>query len=171
MNLRRFIWRTKLLSDSRRLEWYPPFWMMRIKVTKLSNNWRLIRIKLPQSWVSRNTGGGIFGGFQASLADPIAAIACSRVFPNYSVWTRQLSIDFQREASTDITLHFDFSDELVAQIKHDLETKNRSTPTFEMTYKTTDGKTCTVIKNTVAIRPKGYSKPTKESIKASLNKT
>lgn len=28
------------LPDSRRLELYPPWWMMRIKVLKLENDWR-----------------------------------------------------------------------------------------------------------------------------------
>lgn len=171
MNLRQYIWRSTLLSDKQRLEWYPPFWMMRIKVTEISHNWRTVRIKLPLTWVSKNTGGGIFGGFQASLADPVAAIACARAFPSYSVWTRQLNVDFQREASSDITLHFTISDQQIEDIQRDLDKKNRSTPTFEMIYKTTDGKTCTVIKNTVAIRPKGYTKPTIESVKAALEKS
>ena len=31
--------------------------------------------------MSRNPGGVMFGGYQAALADPIAALACARVFP------------------------------------------------------------------------------------------
>ncbi|ORU92445.1 MAG: hypothetical protein A6F70_02695 [Cycloclasticus sp. symbiont of Bathymodiolus heckerae] len=170
MNLRRFISVAKWLSDEKKLELFPPFWMMRLNVTTLTNNWREIRIKLPRTWVSRNHGGGIFGGFQASLADPIAAIACTKVFPGYAVWTRSLHLDFQHEANTDITLHFDLSDEMKTRIKKDLESKGRSTPTFTMYFKRTDGTVCTLIKNTVAIRPMNYKKPTKQSVTSQLNK-
>ncbi len=163
MNLRRFISATSLLSDAKKLELFPPFWLMRLQVTTLSSDWRKIRIKLPRTWLSRNQGGGIFGGFQASLADPIAAIACSKIFPGYAVWTRSLHLDFQHEANTDTTLHFDLDGEMKARIQHDLNLKNRSTPTFSMSFKRTDGTVCTVIKNTVAIRPMNYKKPTKQS--------
>lgn len=88
----------KFLPDSRRLELYPPWWLMRIKVLVLENEWRHIRIRLPLTWISRNMGGSMFGGFQASLADPIAPLACSKVFPEYHVWTRHLSVDFVRPA-------------------------------------------------------------------------
>ena len=47
-------------------------------------------MKLPLNTVSRNPGGVMFGGYQAALADPIAALACSRIFPGYSCWTRAI---------------------------------------------------------------------------------
>jgi acyl-coenzyme A thioesterase PaaI-like protein len=161
MNIRRFIWTTRLLSDKQRLEWYPPLWMMRIKVLELSDDWRHIRIRLPQTWLSRNRGGSLFGGFQACLADPIAAMACVKLFPNRAVWTRGLLLDFQIEGNTDLELVFRFSAEQEQKIRQELDAKGRSTPTFEYGYYRTDGKLCTRIEATVAIRPKGYKKPVK----------
>lgn len=99
----------------------------------------------------------MFGGFQASLADPIAALACVARFPTYSVWTRAMSIDFILEGNTDLELRFEFDDQLERRIMHDLETKGRSSPSFEYGFYRADGKQCTLIKNTVAIRPRGYS--------------
>lgn len=100
----------------------------------------------------------MFGGFQASLADPIAALACAHVFPGYSIWTRAMELDFQHGGSTDLELKFAFPKELEDEIKQDLADKSRSTPTFEYNYHLTDGSICTRIKNTVAIRPRGYKK-------------
>ena len=54
---------------------------MRVKVVSLESNWRNVRIRLPLNTLSRNPGGVMFGGYQACLADPIAALACSRIFP------------------------------------------------------------------------------------------
>ncbi|MEJ2107602.1 MAG: hypothetical protein P8X48_09795 [Acidiferrobacteraceae bacterium] len=95
MNLLRLITRSRFLSPKRKLELYPPFWLMRVKVLELSPDWRHLRVRLPLNMGSRNMGGGMFGGYQASLADPIAALACARVFPGYSVWTRNSNPTFE----------------------------------------------------------------------------
>ena len=97
---------SKALSDARRMELYPPFFLMRIKVLEISPNWRTIRMLLPLNTISRNPGGVMFGGYQAALADPIAALACARVFPGYSHWTRAMTIDFRLGGSTDLELRF-----------------------------------------------------------------
>jgi acyl-coenzyme A thioesterase PaaI-like protein len=150
----------RFISDARRLEIYPPFFLMRIKVREVSADWRRIRIVLPLNTLSRNPGGVMFGGYQASLADPIAALACARVFPGYSVWTRAMRIEFERGGHTDLELRFDFPPELEEQIRRELQTSGRATPVFEYGYHLADGSRCTVIRNTVAIRPQGYRKAT-----------
>ena len=160
MGLLRLIANLKFLPEARRLELYPPFFMMRVKVLEISDGWRTVRIRLPLNSVSRNPGGVMFGGYQASLADPVAAIACARVFPGYSVWTRAMTIDFQKGGSTDLELRFQFGKEQEVAIAEELKAKGRSTPTFEYGYYLTDGSLCTLIRNTVAIRPKGYRKAT-----------
>jgi acyl-coenzyme A thioesterase PaaI-like protein len=147
---------SRLFSEKLKMELYPPFFFMRVKIHTLRNSWREVRIKLPLNTFSRNPGGVMFGGYQACLADPIAALACSRVFPGYSCWTRAMSIDFVLGGSTDLELRFDFDPELEEQIRKDLATKGRSTPTFNYGYYLKDGTLCTKIENVVAIRPKGY---------------
>jgi len=98
----------------------------------------------------------MFGGSQASLADPIAAIACAHIFADYAVWTRAMTIDFRDIGDGDLELRFDFDPEVEARIREELQTSGRSTPSFEFGYYRADGVMCTRIRNTVAIRPKGY---------------
>ena len=43
-------------------------------------------------------------------------------------------------------------------IRVQLENEGRATPTFEYGYIRGDGVRCTVIRNTVAIRPRGYKR-------------
>ncbi len=145
------------LSEEKRLEWWPAWWLMRIKVTSLARDWREVRITLPLTWVSRNMGGGMFGGFQASLADPIAPLACAKIFTDYHVWTRKLSVDFQRPGDTDLELRFDFPPEKEEEIRLELAERGRSTPTFEYGLYREDGLLCTKIECVVAIRVKGYA--------------
>jgi len=145
------------LSDKKRLEWYPPFWFMRIKVVSLSEDWRDIKIKLPLNALSRNMGDCMFGGYQTALADPIAALSCNRVLNRkYNVWTRHQEVDFRYVGNSDLELRFHFSDEIEQQIYADLENKGRSTPTFEYGFYREDGVECTHIINTVAIRPADF---------------
>jgi acyl-coenzyme A thioesterase PaaI-like protein len=133
---------------------------MRIKVLEIRDNWRAVRILLPLNAKSRNPGGVMFGGYQAALADPIAALACARVFPGYSVWTRSMTISFDHGGTSDLEMRFSLTPEQEAAIRMELERDGRSTPSFEYGYFRQDGVRCTVISNTVAIRPRGYKRAT-----------
>lgn len=149
-------WR-RFLSPRKRLEWFPPFWFMGVKVLELADDWSVARFRLPLNAFSKNPGGCMFGGNQASLADPIAALACVKRFPDYSVWTRSMEIDFLREGSSDLELRFAFPQELDHHIRQELAEKGRCTPTFEYGLYRADGEMCARVINRVAIRPKGYA--------------
>ncbi|MFC1749882.1 PaaI family thioesterase [Pseudomonadota bacterium] len=150
-------WGKRFLSNKQLLQLYPPFWFMGVKFLEISPDWHQVRVLLPLRFRSRNGGGSMFGGCQAALADPIAALACAHIFPEYVVWTRKMCIDFLREGTTDLELRFDFPPELLTEIQNELVEKGRSTPTFEMSYHLSDGSLCSRIHNTVAIRPRGYN--------------
>lgn len=158
MNALKLLRKAGFISARHCLEWYPPFFMMRVKVIELPDDWQRVRIKLPLNVFSRNMGDSMFGGYQASLADPIAALACLARFPGYSVWTRAMTLDFVLEGNSDLELRFEFDRDIEQNIRQDLATKGRSTPKFEYGYYRADGRQCTLIKNRVAIRPVGYKK-------------
>jgi acyl-coenzyme A thioesterase PaaI-like protein len=153
-----FMTRKRIFSDARLLEMYPPFLLMRIKVIELSDDWRSVRIRLPLNAVSRNPGGVMFGGYQAALADPVPALACARIFPGFSVWTRAMTIDFQHGGNSDLEMRFTLLRETEDSIRRELATSGRATPTFEYGFYRRDGTRCTLVANTVAIRPRGYSR-------------
>ncbi|MBC8028147.1 MAG: PaaI family thioesterase [Steroidobacteraceae bacterium] len=155
-----FMSRSGIVSDSRLLEMYPPFVPMRIRVIEIAPGWRTVRILLPLNALSRNPGGVMFGGWQAALADPIAALACARVFPGYSVWTRAMTISFDHGGNSDLELRFVLTPDQEETIRIELERDGRSTPTFEYAYVREDGVRCTAVRNTVAIRAKGYRRAT-----------
>lgn len=148
--------RLPFIPEKKFLEWYPPFWLMRVKVLEIRNNGRFVRLKLPLNMFSKNMGESMFGGYQAAVADPIAALVCAKIFPGHEVWTRSQTIDFQQEGNSDLELRFEFSPDIEKQIEIDLADKGRSTPTFEYGFYRKDGVRCSKIINTVAIRPRGY---------------
>jgi len=152
-----FLRKLVVFSDKRRFMLFLPFFLMRAKIKEHDENWSKVRIRLPLTWMSKNAAGNMFGGYQASLADPIPAIVCVKKFPGYRVATKKLEIDFIRVGNSDLILHFDFNVEQEQKIRDELEEYGRATPCFDMVYKREDGKTCSIIKNTVAIRPLGYT--------------
>lgn len=143
------------LSPARRLEWYPPFLAMRVRVLELSPDWRRVRLLLPLA-ANRNPGGGMFGGAMACLADPIAALACNHVFPGYELWTRELALDFVRESRSDMQLRFVFDGDQERQIRDELAARGRATPDFEYAFFDDHGEARVVVRSRVAIRPAGY---------------
>ena len=168
INLFKLLKRIPFIPAKKFLEWYPPFFFMRVKVLEIRDDGRFFRLKLPLTLFSKNMGNSMFGGYQAALADPIAAIACARIFPGHEVWTRSQHIDFQHEGNSDLELRFEFSSEIEQQIKDDLVEKGRSTPVFEYGFYRKDGVRCSKVVNTVAIRPKGYQ--LKREVKKNKNK-
>lgn len=98
----------------------------------------------------------MFGGNQAALADPIAALACLAVFPGHDVFTRKLEVDFRAPGDSDLELRFDFPAETEQQIREELEHKGRANPVFQYAYYTQSGVECTRIICEVAIRPANY---------------
>lgn len=154
--LYRLLRNTGWLSAQKRLELYPPFRSMRIRVVDLSDDWRQVRILLPLNHRNRNPGGGMFGGAMASLADPIPALACARLFSGTSVWTRSMHIDFRHEGRSDLELRFSISSEAEASIVATLREKGRATPEFEYGFYDRNDRLCAQVSNRVAIRPGDY---------------
>lgn len=154
MNILRILRRMDFLSPRRRVQWYPPFWLMRVKVLELDDQWQRVYLRLPLNAFSRNMAGSMFGGFQALLADPIASLACSVRFPRYSVCTQAMNIEFIAEGNSDLELRFEFDPAIDAKIRADLARKGRSTPCFNYGFYRSDGVLCTRVMNTVAIRPR-----------------
>ena len=58
MRLMQKVSSSRIFSERKKLEWYPPFFLMRVKVLQLTNRWRKVRLKLPLNIFSRNPGGG-----------------------------------------------------------------------------------------------------------------
>lgn len=155
----RAISNAKWLSRERKLALYPPFSLMGVRVLEISSQPIRIRLLLPLGWRSKNSGGSLFGGFQASIADPIAPMACLMAFPDdYHVWTRHLSIDFEAPGNSDLELRFEMSAEQRQDIERELQQRGRATPTFCYGLYRADGQRCSTIHCTVAIRPEGYRK-------------
>lgn len=98
----------------------------------------------------------MFGGAMASLADPLPALACARVFPGYAVWTRSMTIDFRHESRSDLEMRLAIRSQQEQEIRDELSRRHRATPVFEYGFFDTRNRLCAWVHNRVAIRPSGY---------------
>jgi hypothetical protein len=71
-----------------------------------------------------------------------------------------MTISFDHGGNSDLEMRFVLTPDQEQTIRMELERKGRSTPTFEYGYVRNDGVRCTVVRNTVAIRPRGYKRAT-----------
>jgi hypothetical protein len=71
-----------------------------------------------------------------------------------------MTVSFDHGGNSDLEMRFSLTREQENAVRIELEREGRSTPTFEYGYFRGDGVRCTVIRNTVAIRPRGYQRAT-----------
>ncbi len=154
MILLKWLRKTNIIPETRKLAFYPPFLFMGAKIIEASPDYRKLRVHLPLRWYGRNHYGTMFGGFMASLADPLPAILCQKIFPGVEVWTKKMSIDFIRPGRTDLELQITITDEHMRTITDDLSRSGRSRPTFHCKYVDKTGETVALVENTVSLRKK-----------------
>ncbi|MCU7812490.1 MAG: PaaI family thioesterase [Candidatus Thiodiazotropha sp. (ex Notomyrtea botanica)] len=146
-------------SAARRLERFPPFQLLGIRVLELDEDWRKVRILLPLNADNRNPGGSMFGGSIASLADPIPALACHGSFPQFAVWTRELQVDFRSPGLSDLELRFELTEAAVGAIAEELAKRGRSTPSFEFGFYDQEGQSGGLGKKPGSTAPPGCFYP------------
>ncbi len=135
-----------------RLENFAPFKTMSIKVLDLDPQWQTIRILLPLNQQNINPGGTMFGGAIAALADPIAALACAKRFPEHEIWTKSLALEFVCPGRSDLQLLFEFPPSAMEQINTALTEGGRANHTFYYGLYLDDGVLCCRVTCVVAIR-------------------
>lgn len=139
-------------DSAQRLERFPPFQAMGIKVLDLDPDWQRVRLLLPLNEHNVNPGGTMFGGAMAALADPIAALACAARFTDYTIWTKSLSLDFISPGRSDLQLLFEFPPGAMDQISAQLADSGGCNHTFHYGLYLDDGALCCRVTCVVALR-------------------
>ena len=152
LNLLNWFQKTDLLSDTQKLALYPPFLFMGAHITSLTPDYRELKVKLPLRWYARNHYGTMFGGFMSSLADPLPALLCHKIFPDTEVWTKRLNLHFLRPGRTDLELRIEISQEQIDEMARELSETGKSRPKFRFYYFDAHEHKVAVVENTVAIR-------------------
>ncbi len=138
------------------MNFFPPLFFNRIKVTFVSKNFRELRVKVKNSLMNRNLQRTIFGGTIFSAADPYYAIMYWQVFAHDGIkteaWLKEANIEYLKPAATDIELIFTLTEEDVSTAKNELKGHGKFSRWHQVEAKNTSGEVVAIIKTLVYLR-------------------
>ena len=74
---------------------WPPFLGARIRVVRISADFREVEVEMPLRWTNRNVHGTHFGGSLFAMTDPFFALmVLHNLPPGVLVWDRAATIEF-----------------------------------------------------------------------------
>lgn len=143
----------------RRINWYPPYLGMGIRVKDYTDDFTRFDVELRARWYNRNLFGTHFGGALYAMADPffvfIVTMALGR---NYIVWDKSAGIEFLKPATGTILGVFEISPERLAEIKADVDERGRNTYHFEADLTDASGQAVARVSKEVYVRAKSHSR-------------
>ncbi len=87
------------------------------KITFVSDDLHVVKIKIPLTYKNKNYVGSMFGGSLFSATDPIYMIQLMQILGNeYVVWDKSTEIRFKRPAYKNAFSSFEFSTEEISTI-------------------------------------------------------
>lgn len=134
------------------------------RIQHVSDDLKLVKIKIPLSYKNRNYVGSIFGGSLFAAVDPIPMIQLMYIFKeHYIIWDKSAQIRFKRPAREDMYAVFEFSEselkEILQKVNEQKEVEHLKT-TY-ITDKTGETVFCEVEK-TIYIADKEFYKQKKK---------
>jgi acyl-coenzyme A thioesterase PaaI-like protein len=139
----------------RKVNWYPPYLGMGIRVDSVSDDYRRFEVVLRQAWYNRNLFGTHFGGCLYSMCDPFYVfIVAMNLGKDYIVWDKSAGIEFLKPASGTIRAVFEISAEQLEQIRADVDMQGKNTYHFETELTNDKGEPVARVSKEVYVRRK-----------------
>ena len=135
---------------TRRLRWkfnlFPAYRASGARITYVADDLRELRLRLPLNWRTRNIHGTIYGGCLYAAVDPIHAMMLAYALgpEGVAAWTKQATIDFRRQARTDLTGRFTLTEEEITAVRADLARDGKAERTFHAELLDAGGQACAV---------------------------
>ena len=122
----------KFVNLIKKINWYPPFLGMGIRVTSFRDDFTRFEVELRARWYNRNLFGTHFGGSLYAMSDPFFLfIITINLGSGYIVWDKSATIDFLKPAKGTIQGIFEISKSRLEKIRAESDTLGKSTYHFE----------------------------------------
>ena len=139
----------------RRVNWYPPYLGMGIRVASVSDDFTRFEVQLRQRWYNRNLFGTHFGGCLYSMCDPFFVfILTMNLGRGYIVWDQSANIRFIKPASGTITGTFEVSPARIDEIRREVDQAGKNRYHFEADLVNTAGEAVARVSKEVYVRAK-----------------
>lgn len=134
------------------------------RITFVSEDIHIVKIKIPLSYKNRNYVGSMFGGSLFSATDPIYMIQLMQILgKDYVVWDKATEIKFKRPAYKNAFAVFEFSAEEIEEIKHKVTEENEVNHTKKLFITNNENVVFTELDKVLYISSKEYYKNKKSS--------
>jgi len=145
----------KFASLIRRVNWYPPFLGMSIRVQSYSDDFTRFDVTLRARWYNRNLFGTHFGGSLYSMSDPFFVfIVAMNLGKNYIVWDKSAAIDFLKPAKGTILGVFEIKQDRLDEIRSEVDEQGKNTYDFETNLLDESGQVVARVRKEVYVRAK-----------------
>lgn len=139
----------------RRVNLYPPFLAMGIRVRSRSDDFTRFEVELRQRWYNRNLFGTHFGGSLYTMCDPFYVFIVTLSFGRgYVVWDKSAAIDFLKPARGTILGVFEIGADRLREMREAVDRAGKSTFHFETDLHDADGVAVARVRKEVYVRAK-----------------
>ena len=139
----------------RRINWYPPFLGMGIRVRSYRDDFTRFEVELRSKWYTRNLFGTHFGGSLYTMSDPFFVfIVTMNLGRNFIVWDKAASIEFLQPARGTILGVFEIGHERLRSMQAEVEALGKKTYRFQVDLLDETGKAVARVHKEVYVRSK-----------------
>ncbi|QNL21520.1 YiiD C-terminal domain-containing protein [Hyphobacterium sp. CCMP332] len=135
---------------------YPPNLLNRIVISKLSDDFREVDIKIKKSILNKNLQGSIFGGTLYSAADPYPALLYWQCLHqqdiNTEAWLKKAEVEYHKPASTSILFKYKISEKEISEAMEELFKDGKFSRWHTVEGKDQSGDTCISIKSLIVLK-------------------
>ena len=125
------------------------------RVTRISPDWKEIRVRLPLNLQTRNYVGSIFGGSLYGAVDPMYMLMLIHLLgPDYIVWDKAATIRFVKPGRTTLFATCRVEDAELDEIRRLLETEPKIDRTYRIALVDAEGTIHAEVEKIIQIRKK-----------------
>lgn len=144
---------------SRRFRWgfnfFPCYRGTGGRVTYISDDFHVLRMKLPLSWRTRNYVGTIYGGSIYASIDPLYMLMLMHILgKDYIVWDKAANVRFRKPGKTTLYADFLLTPDEITEIKRLAEVERSVDRIYNVELKDKDGVVHATIEKTLYIAKK-----------------
>ena len=135
------------------------------RLIEVSDDLKYVKIRLALNYKTKNYVGTIYGGHMYSCVDGIYMVQLINILDkSYVVWDKSASIRFRRPGNKTLFAEFKITDELLEQIKNEINQHQEKDFTLRVNLTDKEGNTYAEIEKVIYIASKKfYQKKRKES--------
>lgn len=132
---------------------WPPFLLTGIHIDEVSDDFRLVRVRLRRTRLTSNYVGTQFGGSLFAMTDPFWMIMMMRnLGPGYVVWDKAGEIEFVSPGRTAVTAEFRLDPVAVTEVRAAADAGEKVLRWFEVDVVGTDGAVVARVRKQLYVR-------------------